>query len=90
MVINGLLTALFNLFEFLTRPIDIPDIPPDIDTIVNTALGYIRSGFDYMRFWTHWDFLLILLGICLVIGTAVRLYGLVMWVLRKLPFLGIE
>lgn len=90
MIIKGLFTLLYNLFDTLTSAIDIPNLPSDIDTTINSALGYIQGGFDYLRFFTHWNFLMILLGISLVVGTVFKSTGLLMWILKKIPFLGIE
>lgn len=90
MIIKGLFQLIYNIFDTLTSSIDIPDLPSDINTTIESALGYIRGGFDYIRFFTHWDFLLLLLGVSLVVGTVFKTTGLLMWILRKIPFLGIE
>ena len=50
MIIEGLLTIVKNLLELLLTPIDIPELPESVSTIIQQACTYFAIGI----FWsTH-------------------------------------
>lgn len=90
MLINSIMDMFIALFSLLTSAISIPDFPTSVTETLNSGLSYISDGLGIIRYFTHFNYLLVLLGIILAVNAAVHLYGFVMWVLRKIPFLSIE
>lgn len=90
MLINSILDMFIALFSALTNSINIPEFPESVTDIFNQGFSYISDGLGIIRYFTHFNYLLVLLGIILTVNAAVHLYGFVMWVLRKIPFLSIE
>ncbi len=90
MIIKGLMTLLYNVFSALTSAIDIPQFPEQVHTFLYDFLEYIQTGLQILAVYTHLEYLLILFGIVIVIDAAMLIYHFVMWVLKKIPMLGIE
>ena len=90
MIIEMLLNAIYNVFKVLTTPINIPDLP-------QTALDYVNQFFDYMVMgagilanYTPFTYLMSVFGILLAVDVGILLYHFVMWVIRKIPMLGMS
>lgn len=90
MIIEELLTFLFNVFSKLTSGIDIPPLPEDIMFYFDKVKEYFDSGLSILAVFTPLDYLLILVGIVVVIDISISVYHLVMWILRKIPMAGIS
>lgn len=82
-VVDWVLSPVLNLLDF-------PAIPPELNTIMEQVFVYMRSGMAII----DWLCPLNLIQPCIDIFIAVYLiehgYYLVMWVLKKIPMLGIE
>lgn len=90
MIIKALLDLIYSVFSLLTAPISIPGMPDEVKEFVATALDYIGTGIALLGNFTDIQYLLILFGITIAVDVGILLYKLVMWVIRKIPMLGIE
>ena len=90
MIVQLLLDLVYGLVNLLTMPIDIPNLPENVATIFETITQYISAGLGILACYTHVSYLLTLLGIVLAVDIGVHLYHFVMFVLRKIPILGIK
>lgn len=90
MVIEALMNLLLKLFSVLTSAINIPALPEQVNTFMAEALGYIRTGVQLLGCFTNIEYLLILFGLIIAIDVGIAVYHFVMWVLKKIPMLGIS
>lgn len=90
MIIELLLTNLFNVFKLLTTPINIPPLPEQVSEFLTQAMEYISAGAGILANYTHLDYLLILLGVIVAIDIGVAVYHFVLWVIKKIPMLGMS
>lgn len=90
MIIESVLDVVFTVFNFLTSPINIPEFPEGVFYYMNQFLEYLSVGVSFVATYTHYPFLVTLLGIIIAIDIAISLYKLVMFVLKKIPFLNIS
>lgn len=90
MIIKGLMTLLYNVFSALTSAINIPQLPEEVHTFLSEFLEYMNTGLQILAVYTHLEYLVTLIGIVVLIDVALLLYHFVMWVLKKIPMLGIE
>ncbi len=90
MIIEGLLNILYNVFSALTSAIDIPSMPPEVMEYLNKALEYISVGLQILAVYTPLQYLLTLFGIVVAIEVGLKIYHFVMWVLKKIPMLGVS
>lgn len=90
MIIQLLLDLIYNLFALLTLPINIPSLPASVTDMMNTLFGYISSGLSVLAVYCDLNYLIVLLGIIIAIDVALSLYNLVMYLIKKIPFFGIQ
>ena len=90
MIVNALMTLLLSVFGVLTLPIDIPSMPDSVKEVLAIALDYITSGMAIVANFTNFGYLVTLFTLVLIADAGIMVYKVVMWVLRKIPVLGIE
>lgn len=90
MIVEALMGMMYSVLDWLTSVFDIPSMPDGVSAAMQTVLDYMTMGLTYVANFTHLDYLLVLFGIILAFDVAVFGYKAVMWVLRKIPMLGIE
>lgn len=90
MIISGLLNLIKLLLTALLSPIHIPDLPQNVNTLLNQAVGYMVDGLGIFAAFTHFSYIMALLAIVLIIEGAMLLYKFIRWVLKKIPMANIE
>lgn len=81
---------LYNVFSALTSAISIPSLPPDVEKYMKYFLDYLNVGLQIFRNYAPVEYLLVLFGIVVAIEVGLSIYHFVMWVLKKIPMLGIS
>lgn len=92
MIISGALTVIYTVLSVLLV-FNLPQLPDTIVTVANTAVGYIVAGVDMIHLLignTAMGVLAICFKLVVLFNAAYFLYSVVMWVLRKIPFLGLK
>ena len=91
MIIESLLNAIFSVFETLFSSINIPGMP---DGMSEQVVGFFDDVLNYagslISLFVPWSQVKIFFPILIVILSSEEIYKLVMWVLRKIPMLGIS
>lgn len=82
-VISLILAPLKALFDF-------PVIPDGVAVIISTALGYFNRAIEIVACFCPLPLMYSLLGCVLAIELIEHSYYLIMWIAKKIPFLGIE
>lgn len=90
MIIEALMQVVYVLFELLTVPISIPSLPDGIQSVMDQAFSYLEAGMGILANYTDLGYLLTLFGIIIAVDVGVLLYKLVMWIIRKIPMLGMS
>lgn len=90
MIIESVLNVIYNLFELLTSPIDLPNLPASVGDFMADALTYISMGAGILANYTHFSYLVTLLGLVLAVEVGIMLYNFVMYILHKIPFVNIK
>ncbi len=90
MIIDKLLDLLSTILDWLMGVFDIPALPPEFETVLNTFTGYLTAGIALLQNYTHMDYLLTLFAVVVAFEVGVRAYHGIMWVLRKIPMFGIS
>ena len=92
MIISSLLTLIYNVLNFLLI-FSIPSLPATITTILGQVTDYLVLGLQIIRTFIGATAFSVL-GVCLMLviaaNAAYMVYSLVMWVLAKIPFLGVK
>lgn len=90
MIFENIMNSIFNLFSSLISGINIPSLPPDVDGFMSDCLEYMQNGIYILNNYMNLEYILVLFGIILVIDVAIHVYHFVMWILKKIPMLGIS
>lgn len=90
MIIKGLLTVVYALINILTSPINIPNLPSEVNTYVSTLVEYVGTGLGILSNYTHLGYLLTLFGIVIAVDVGIWLYKIVMFFVRKIPMAGVS
>lgn len=90
MIIKLLIDLIYAVFSVLTAPINIPDLPTEVSSIVNSALEYIGLGIGLISNYTHLSYLLVLFGVVIAVDVGLWLYKLIMYLIHKIPMLNVK
>lgn len=90
MILELLLDMLYGIFSLLTTPINIPAFPEEVSEMLSVIFDYIVTGIKICNVFIPMYYFGILFGIILAIDAGIAIYKFVMWVLKKIPMLGIS
>lgn len=89
MIIESLLNAVYWLMDKLMF-FNIPNLPDEVYGHIDTAFTYISAGAGVVANYTPLPYLMTLFGVILAVDAGILVFNFVMWVLRKIPMLGIS
>lgn len=90
MIIESLMNLLSWLLNLLLTSIDIPDLPNSVATVIAQGVQYMGMGLGIFAAFTHYQFIMALLAITIIIDAAMLVYKFVVWLIRKIPMAGME
>ena len=91
MIIETLLNVIISLFSTLLSFVNIPKIPDEtINSVHNTLNSIIEKCAPLIDLVIPYNVAKGLLLIVIAIEIAIPVYHFVMWILKKIPMLGIE
>lgn len=91
MIIEALCWLVESLLNGILALLDVlPDFPAEFVQIINDFFALIFDNLYLISFFVRMDTIKIAIPILLVIINFERVYKFIMWILRKIPALGIE
>lgn len=90
MIVDLIKKLLTFVTDTLFSVIDLPLIPDELVLIVEQVFGYMRQGMGIINFFCPLDRISVAIDLFVAVWLVVHGYRTVMWVLRKIPMLGIE
>lgn len=91
MIIKSLLNLVYNIFSVIFSPIHIPSFDADSISAVDNVLCMIFDDSEaIIGLFIPWAVVNIILPIIIALSLAIPVYHLVMWILKKIPFLGVS
>lgn len=90
MILSFILDVIYSLFSFLTTPINLPDMPSSVSRAMEQMLGYIEAGVGVLSAYTPYSYLVSLFAIVVAVEVGISIYKFVMWVIKKIPMLGMS
>ena len=92
MLTEALINAGMFLFDVILNFLDLlPDMPEEVVAVLDEFFDLIfTNGWSIACFVIPMDFALMLLPLVILVVNFERVYHLIMWVLRKIPMLGIK
>ncbi len=90
MIIKGLFSLIISLLNIVFGWVNLPAMPAEVDAAFTTLLSYMGQGIGFVWLVVPRQLVLVVVPVILVLSNFDKLYTVVMWVLRKIPFLSIE
>ena len=90
MILKMVLGLMQSILSFVLGLLPLPDVPAWLVELTETILGYMKTGMGIVLFFVPQAVVQGALDLVILVWTVVHGYKLVMWVLRKIPMLGIE
>lgn len=91
MLVEALFTAVTWLIDAILNVLDVlPDFPEDLVNSVEAFFLLIFDNLSVLGFFVPLSTIKILIPLVLLVINFEDVYAFVMWLLRKIPFLGIK
>lgn len=90
MIIEALLNIVKLLVNLLFGWVQIPPVPDAITSVVDTVFRYIEQGMLIVYIFAPRELVQVLLPLVIIVVNFEHLYKLGMWILKKIPMVGIE
>lgn len=90
MIIKGLFELILGLLKIVFAPISLPALPDGIQNVLDELLNVLTSAVGLLGIFVDLSVVKWLIPIVLVIANFDKVWSLIMFILRKIPFLGIE
>ena len=90
MLVKLLFQLVIGLLNIVFGWVNFPDMPEAIVSALDTLLNAISSGLSFLWLIVPRELVLVLLPVILVVENFDKLYSVVMWILKKIPFLGMK
>lgn len=90
MIIKGLFSLIIALLNIVFGWVNLPAMPAAVDEAFTLLLSYMQAGIGFVWLIVPRELVLVVVPVILILSNFDKLYTVVMWVLRKIPFLGIE
>jgi len=91
MIVKYLLDAIYTLLTsvFGVLP-SLPATPTEVQNIGETATVFIAYPVRVLAYIYGWDLFWIVVGLAILLWQFRRAYHVIMWILRKIPALGLS
>ena len=91
MLVEALFTAVTWLIDAILNVLDVlPDFPADLVNSVEAFFSLIFDNLSILGFFVPLSTVKILIPLVILVINFEDVYAFVMWLLRKIPFLGIK
>lgn len=90
MILKLLFELVLSLLEIVFSWVSFPQMPTIVITYKDMLFDYIEQGLGFVWLFIPRGIVWILLPIVLVLENFDKLYKVIMWILRKIPFLNMS
>lgn len=91
MLVESLFNGVTSLIDGILNLLDVlPEFPEDLVTSMDSFFFLIFDNLSLLGFFVRLDTVKILIPLVIVVMNFEDIYAFVMWILRKIPFIGVE
>lgn len=90
MIIESILNLFASAIKIIFAWVNIPDAPEQVEQVFSFLFNAVQSGIGFFYLIFDMDLVKAMIPFVLIVANFEEVYKLVMYVLRKIPFLGIE
>lgn len=91
MLVESLFNGAISLINGILDLLDVlPEFPEDLISSMDSFFSLIFDNLPLLGFFVRLDTVKILIPLVIVVINFEDIYAFVMWILRKIPFIGVE
>ncbi len=90
MIVKGLMEMVFGLLKIVFAPINLPQLPSGIQSVLDQLQSILIGAVGLLGVFIDWSVVKWLIPVVIVVANFDKVWSLIMFILRKIPFLGIE
>lgn len=90
MIVRFLLELIFGLLQIVFAPINLPDLPEGIQAIIDRFVDIITSAVGLLSVFVDFNVVKWLIPVAVAVILFDRIWKLIMFILRKIPFVGVQ
>ena len=90
MIIEGLLNLFVGLLEVVFSWVNVPELPESVSSVIDELFGYLSGSVGLLSIFIDFSMVRILLPVLVIVIKFDEAWKLTMFILRKIPFLGIK
>lgn len=90
MIVKGLLELIFGLLQIVFLPINLPALPGGIQSVLNQLTDVLKGAVGLLSIFVDMSVVKYLIPVVIIIVNFERIYDLVIYILKKIPFIGVE
>lgn len=89
MIVQYIMDVIYTVLDTLLA-FQIPQLPDEVYGHLEYFFDYLELGAGILANYVSLPYVLSLFGLLLTVDAAIIIYHFVMWVLRKIPMLGVS
>lgn len=90
MIIKGIFELVYTLLSVVLAPFSLPALPDGIQSIFDEIVGYLTGAVGLLCVFVRPTTLQLLIPAVIIVINAEHIWNGILWILKKLPFVGIE
>lgn len=90
MIVKLLFELVIGLLNIVFGWVDFPDMPEAIVNSLITFLDVIKGAMGFVWLIVPRDLVMVGLPVILIVENFDKVYSVIMWILKKIPFLGMK
>lgn len=90
MILKLLMELVIGLLNLVFGWVSFPPMPDEIVNATDFLFTYMENAMGFLWLFVPRDLVLIILPLVLVLENFDKMYGIVMWILKKIPFLNMQ
>lgn len=90
MIIKLLFEMVIGLLDIVFGWVSFPPMPEAISSALEIVVQAVQSAMGFIWLIVPRELVLVILPIVLIVENFDQLYSIVMWILKKIPFLGMK
>ena len=90
MILESILNLISGLIKLVFGWINLPDMPSSVTSVIDELFVYIRGSMGLLGVLVDLNMVKVLLPVLLIVINFEHVWKFTMFIVRKIPFLGIE
>lgn len=90
MIVKGLCELVYSLLAIVFSPVQLPQMPEGVQNVFDELLEVLKGSVGLASVFLDFNVVKWLIPVVLVVANFEKVWNMIIFILRKIPFLGIE